>query len=299
MPTSASPPRPIGPATHRAVLDWYGEHGRSLAFRGTTDPWAILVSEVMAQQTQVARAAAAWPGFMRAFPAPADLAGAPPAAVIRAWRGLGYNRRALALRDAAILITREHDGAVPGDVDALRRLPGVGPYTARAVAALAFGAAVGPVDVNVRRVLARAFFDAPPSARRLQAFADAAVPPGAAGEWTHALMDLGARLCRPRGPRCEDCPLRRSCRFVARGRMADPPVPVRRATSGSFTATPRWLRGRILDRLRDAGGGDWVTFDDPIGPHGLDAVARELGRLAAEGLLEQRPDRHRAARLPG
>jgi len=287
---------------HAAVLEWYEAHGRVLAFRGTTDPWAILVSEVMAQQTQAARAAEAWTTFMAAFPTPAALAAASPAAVLRAWRGLGYNRRALALRDAALRIVEDHRGRVPSDLHALLALPGVGPYTARAVAALAFGRPVGPVDTNVRRVLGRAFFDAPPRTRELQVLADELAPDDAPGVWTHALMDLGARLCTPRRPRCDACPLRARCVFATTGQQgvrssANPPVAARRGAAPRFEATTRWLRGRIVDRLRDAPDGAWVTFDRPLGDHQSDAIAVEIERLGRDGFLERHPDDARAARL--
>jgi A/G-specific adenine glycosylase len=290
------PPR-VHPGLHDRVLGWYARHGRPLAFRNTTDPWAILVSEVMAQQTQAARAAEAWSGFMAAYPTPAALATASPAAVLRAWRGLGYNRRALALRDAAIRIIEDHDGAVPGDPETLRRLPGVGPYTARAVATLAFGVPVGPVDTNVRRVLGRAFFGSPPSDRELQAFADEIVPAAAPGAWTHALMDLGARVCKPRTPRCDACPLAADCHFAARPASAAGPTERRGTDVRPFVTTRRWLRGRILDRLRDAVDGQWVAFDVPLGSHAVPAIAAELRRLAAEGLLEQHPSSAGSARL--
>ena len=143
-------------ALRDAILAWYDARGRSLPFRGTTDPYAVLVSEVMAQQTQIARVAAAWSAFMAAFPTIGDLAAASPADVLRAWRGMGYNRRALNLWRAARVVVSEHAGRLPEDVAALERLPGIGPYTARAVAAIAFGSAVGAVDTNVRRVLGRA-----------------------------------------------------------------------------------------------------------------------------------------------
>jgi A/G-specific adenine glycosylase len=149
-------PGAVAPELRDAILAWFDAEGRPLAFRATSDPWAILVSEAMAQQTQAARAAEAWGRFLAEFPTVRALAAASPAAVLRAWRGLGYNRRALALRRAAIAIVEDHGGHVPSDLEALLRLPGVGPYTARAIAALAFGRRVGAVDVNVRRVLNRA-----------------------------------------------------------------------------------------------------------------------------------------------
>jgi A/G-specific adenine glycosylase len=150
------PDRPALPAAARAaILGWYAERGRPLAFRRTTDPYAILVSEAMAQQTQASRAAASWERFMATFPTVGALAAASPADVLRAWAGLGYDRRALALWRAARVIVEDHDGRVPSSVEELQALPGVGPYTARAVAALAYGVPVGAVDVNVRRVLGR------------------------------------------------------------------------------------------------------------------------------------------------
>jgi len=268
-----------------AVLDWYAGNARDLAFRRTTDPWSVLVSEVIAQQTQAARAADAWTRFIDLFPTPNALAAASPATVIRAWRGLGYNRRAVALREAAIAIVEDHGGRVPDSYDGLIRLPGIGPYTARAVLAIAFNRPVAALDTTIRRVLTRAFTgddDVPP--RTFQALADEYVPAGRGATWTHALMDVGAAFCRARDPRCDACPLASHCKFLAAGR---PPVAARgRAGSKPFRATTRWLRGRILDRLRDSPDGRWVTFDGPIGTHDVDAVIEALGDLASEGMLE-------------
>jgi len=289
---------------HGAVLDWYRGSGRPLAFRQTADPWAILVSEFMAQQTQAARAAEAWAGFLERFPTPSALAASTPADVLRAWRGLGYNRRALALRSAAIAIVERHGGSLPSAVEALDALPGVGPYTARAVAALAFGRRVGAVDTNVRRVLSRALFDGPPSARALQAAADALVPAEQPGAWTHALMDVGATFCRPRNPRCGGCPLKELCRFAAARPTVPPTVPTpSRARSAppkpAFAATSRWLRGRILDRLRDAPEGVWVDFAKvAMGDHAAPAVESALAGLARDRLVELQPHTPASARLP-
>lgn len=300
-----------------AVLAWYRSNGRPLAFRRTSDPWAILVSEFMAQQTQAARAAEAWERFLVEYPTPEALAAASPADVLRAWRGLGYNRRALALRAAAISIVDDHGGRVPRDLEALDALPGVGPYTARAVAALAYGARVGAVDTNVRRVLSRALFGSgsdSPGAIALQAAADDLVPAEGPGEWTHALMDVGATFCKPR-PRCEACPARTWCKFAegaavrgatplaagvaaaheaaraegvefAAGAPRPSPRP-RAAASGTFERTSRWLRGRILDRLRDAESGAWVEIvADGLGDHDATAIGRALAALSREGLVE-------------
>jgi A/G-specific adenine glycosylase len=269
-----------------AVLDWYAHNARDLAFRRTTDPWAVLVSEVIAQQTQAARAAEAWTRFIAEFPTPAALAATSSATVIRAWRGLGYNRRAIALREAAIAIVEVHRGRVPSSFEELVELPGVGPYTARAVLAIAFNRPVAALDTNIRRVVGRAFIGDPGSGRPgdFQSMADGFVPRGRAATWTHALMDVGAAFCRKRQPRCGECPLARHCRFRSAGLPAEPPG--RKADRRPFESTTRWLRGRILDRLRDASDGAWVTFAEPVGQHNVEAVREALGALARERLLE-------------
>jgi len=181
---AALPPPAHRRALRRAVLAWFADHGRELDFRldGHLDPWGVLVSEVMAQQTQISRVEERWPAFMAAFPTPAALAAASPADAIRAWRGLGYNRRALSLHRAAVAIEAA-GGVVPGNIAALMALPGVGPYTARAVAAIAFGRPVGAVDVNVRRVLGRILAGEPSalSPAAAQAAADALVDAGRPG----------------------------------------------------------------------------------------------------------------------
>ena len=290
------------PELSDAVLTWYADRARSLPFRGASDPYAILVSEAMAQQTQVVRAGQAWTRFMARFPTVEVLAAAAPADVLRAWQGLGYNRRALNLWRAAGQIVEQFGGHVPPDVAALESLPGVGPYTARAVAALAFGMPVGAVDTNVRRVLGRivageAGVLAPAALQRL---ADQAVPPDRPVAWTHALMDIGATLCKPRRPDCAACPARPWCRYAS---LAGAEVPGRvavtawagrpavtaaatREAQAPFHTTSRWLRGRILDRLRQAVNGEWVVLDGSIGEHDPVAVEVATRTLAKEGLLE-------------
>ena len=297
--TAIPGPAPFPFALRDAILGWYASNARRLPFRSTTDPYAILVSEAMAQQTQAARAGEAWTRFMAAFPTPTALAAATPADVLRAWQGLGYNRRALSLWRAARRIVDVHGGRVPADLGALQALPGVGPYTARAVAAIAFGMPVGAVDTNVRRVLGRivAMGTAPLNAAAMQGLADAAVPPDRPAAWTHALMDIGATICRPRMPACADCPARAWCRYASAtegkvvagagrvpasrhrdGRARDTPVP--------FASTTRWLRGRIVDLLRAATGDGWIVIEGSIGSHGNTAVASAIEALADEGLVE-------------
>jgi A/G-specific adenine glycosylase len=291
-----------------AVLRWFDDRGRALAFRATRDPYAILVSEVMAQQTQIARVVEAWARFLARFPTIAGLAAASPADVLRAWQWMGYDRRALNLRRAAQVVLAEHDGELPRDVAALERLPGIGPYTARAVAAIAFGAAVGAVDTNVRRVLGRTLLGDPsPASAWIQAAADASVDPARPGDWTHAVMDSGATICLPRTPDCPACPLRAWCRFAAEratategGRTGAVPRQPRTGAAPRtipFPRTTRWLRGRIVDRLRSADGAAWSTLDGPIGDHDPAAVRSALAALARDGVVELDPTRPDRARL--
>ena len=282
-------PLRLAPAVRDAILDWYRANGRTLAFRRTRDPYAVLVSEAMAQQTQAERAATRWERFMDRFPTVDALASATPADVIREWQGLGYDRRGLALWRAARLIRDRHGGRVPESVEALDALPGVGPYTSRAVAAIAFGLPVGAVDVNVRRVIGRIVggADGLPAAD-VQVIADQVAAPSDPATWTHAVMDFGATVCRPRTPRCGECPVRLSCAFAAEDQTGT--APARRASrpTAPFEATDRWLRGRILDRLREAPHHDWVALDGAIGTHELDRVHRAATALAAEGMVELR-----------
>jgi A/G-specific adenine glycosylase len=316
-----APPDALPPEARAAVLTWFDERGRALSFRATRDPYEILVSEVMAQQTQISRVVEAWSRFLERFPTVQALADATPADVVRAWQGMGYDRRALNLRRAARAIVDEHGGAVPSDIDALERLPGIGPYTARAVASIAFRARVGAVDTNVRRVLGRAIADldaGPVPPDRLQTLADASVDPDRPGDWTHAVMDIGATLCRPRVPACGACPLRPWCRFAAETAAFGPtfdrahrrpaharpaharPAHARqapRAPAVPFATTTRWLRGRIVDRLRGASGTAWSKVAAPIGDHDRAAVRAALGALARDGLVELDPTDPDRARL--
>ena len=303
------------PKMNAALFSWFEAHRRDLAFRRTRDPYAVLVSEVMLQQTQATRVEPAWLAFMARFDTVDALASAAPADVIRTWGNLGYNGRAVRLQRAAQTVVAQHDGAVPPTLLALEALPGIGPYTARAVSAIAFGRPVAALDTNVGRVIRRLGGFAPSDPPRvLQRLADELVDKARPADWTHAMMDVGAALCRPREPRCGACPLARHCR-TGRTAPADaasaaapahrrrPPgtarrraVSARSAPAIPFPATRRWLRGRIVQRLRERPGRRWVSFDGPIGVHSADAVSVAIGHLAREGLLEL--DRVGRARLP-
>jgi len=252
-----------------ALLRWYGAVRRDLPWRRTTDPYAILVSEVMLQQTQVARVVPRWEAWLERWPSAASLAAASRADVLREWVGLGYNRRAVALHAAAAAVARD------GWPDDLRELPGVGPYTAAAVASFAFGAQVAAVDTNVRRVAARLGRGDP---------ADL-LPPGRAAEFNGAMMDLGATVCTARVARCGECPLAAWCRSRGRageGATASPRAPRPsggRAGAERFEDTNRWVRGRVLAALA-AGAG----LPPDIAPERL---RRAVAGLERDGLIRR------------
>lgn len=261
----------------RRILAWYAVAHRDFPWRRTTDPWAVLVSEVMLQQTQAARVAERFPPFMERFPTPAAMAAAGDADVLAAWSGLGYNRRAVALRGAALAVV-EHGW--PHDVAGLQRLPGIGPYTARAVAAFAFGQPVGAVDTNVRRWLVRRLgLASTASASELQAVADGLARPAAdAGEaaaWMHASMEFGAAVCSGRAPACPACPVARGC--PSRGRAQQVPV----ARQPPFAGSTREQRGQVLRALSAAPG---HRLPLPVLPAAHRAV---LAGLEREGLVHR------------
>jgi A/G-specific adenine glycosylase len=276
-------------ALERALLAWFDARGRALDVRAARTPWEVLVIEVMSHQTQIERVGSYWRTFVERWPNPAALAAASTGEVLAAWAGLGYNRRALALREAARAIVADHGGEVPADVTALEALAGIGPYTARAVAATAFGRPLAPVDVNVRRVVGRLIGGSPDRAT-VQAEADRLVSRLDPRRWVSAVMDLAATVCTRRAPRCQACPVARSC--ASRGTAGD--ATLRRATK-PFEHTNRWLRGRILARVREAGDRGWVSFAGPIGSHAPERVRSALAALAAEGFIEHDGDRARIA----
>ena len=233
------------------MLAWGDAHLRDLPWRRTRDPWAVLVSEVMAQQTGVGRVVPYYERFLARFPTPAACAAAPLGEVLRLWTGLGYNRRAVNLHACARAVVDRHGGTLPPDLAALRALPGVGPYTARAVLAFAFERDVGVVDTNVGRVLAR-WEGRPLHGAEAQARADALVPPGRAWAWNQAVMELGGSVCLRRHPRCASCPVRRSCAWAAAGRA--PPDPADGSAGvgtgqAPFEGSDRQARGRLVEAL--------------------------------------------------
>lgn len=236
-----------GPLDAGAVLKWGVPAMRDLPWRAERDPWRILVSEVMLQQTQVERVIPKWHAFLTAFPTPADCAIASLGDVLRLWQGLGYPRRARNLQAAAAIVVELHNGQLPDDLDDLLDLPGIGPYTARAVLAFAFERDVAVVDTNIARVLARTLGERL-TPKRAQERADAAVPDGQGWVWNQVVMDLGATLCRPT-PTCIPCPLAGSCSWHLAGRPHPDPATGSAGVSGKqarFEGSARQARGKVL-----------------------------------------------------
>ena len=240
----------------------------------------------MLQQTQARRVEPIFESFVERFRGVGALAEASRADVLRAWAGLGYNRRAVALHRAARAIVRDHRGRVPRDVDALVRLPGIGPYTAAAVASIGHGAPVAAVDTNVRRIVARAAHGAEPYevlAGRLALDAQAWLDPSAPGEWNQALMDVGRLHCRP-APRCDGCPLAPGCRFRGAGRHGRPSG---RRRQSPFEGSARQVRGAVVETLRRTNGSATAEALAERTGHGSTAIASATETLAGEGIIER------------
>lgn len=258
---------------------------RDLPWRATRDPWRVLVSEVMLQQTSVARVLPKYEAFIGRFPDPASMASAPLGEALALWQGLGYPRRCRNLREAAAIIVRDHDGAVPADLDELLALPGIGAYTARAVLAFAHGVDAAVVDTNVSRVLSR-WDGRSMTARELQARADSLVPEAMAWEWNQMIMDLGARICTARAPRCADCPTAQDC--AHRGKGPDPAAASAGASrpQGRFEGSDRQARGRAMRAVSAAGVPRTVVVEAMC----VDAERAErlIAALVGEGLIVDR-----------
>lgn len=285
-----SPHNPVDPDL---IIEWFAAHERDLPWRrpGTT-AWGVLVSEVMSQQTPVGRVAPVWQEWMERWPTPADFAAASRAEVLRAWGTLGYPRRALRLWECATAIAKEHGGQVPSEVDELTALPGIGDYTARAVACFHYGKNVPVVDTNVRRVHGRAvggeFLPPRPSKKELRAVAEL-LPDDARGpRFSAGLMELGALVCTSKNPHCDTCPLVKRCAWQLAG--CPQPSDAERAAAKKrvqkFTGTDRQVRGRIMALLR--------TSDHPVDKAAIDAVwsdgpqlSRALASLLEDELAEQ------------
>ncbi|WP_229756216.1 A/G-specific adenine glycosylase [Cnuibacter physcomitrellae] len=277
-----------------AVIEWFALEARDLPWRRPGfSPWGTLVSEIMLQQTPVVRVVPRLAEWLERWPEPRDLAADAPGEAVRMWRSLGYPRRALRLHACAVAIVERFDGRVPDDVEDLLSLPGIGDYTARAVAVFAYGRRAPVVDTNVRRVIARAVEGAPdaaaPSARRDLAAMDALLPADVVDStrFNAGMMELGALTCTARSPRCETCPVATVCAWRRRGYPEDEVA--RRPVQKRYEGSDRQARGILLAAVRDA--------DAPVGEAALRLALPDVARfgraldgLLTDGLLEQAPD---------
>jgi len=288
-------------ALQRRLLTWYRRHGRSrLPWRHTRSPYRTLLSEFMLAQTQVDRVVRKFEAFLERFPDLPALANASTAEVLRAWRGLGYNSRAVRLHRLARAVCERYGGALPAETLALRELPGIGAYTAAAVRAFAFDIDDVPIDTNVRRIVERLCFgeDSPSGVapREIEARARGLLPNGRAHDWASALMDLGSIVCTARAPKCGSCPLRRDCKAAALGngrferRRAERRRPPQQATP--FRKSTRYARGRIVDRLRDLPPGERISLLDlhrdvaaALPERSVEDVRTVLAALERDGLI--------------
>jgi A/G-specific adenine glycosylase len=279
-------PATRSPLDPNVLVAWYDASARDLPWRASgIGPWAVLVSEVMSQQTPVARVVPAYLAWLERWPTPADCADASAADVVRAWGRLGYPRRALRLREAAIACVERHGGVVPSELTELRALPGVGAYTAAAVAAFAYEARVPVVDINVKRVLSRAvrgLDDPRPATAQDQRDVAELLPTDDAPRWSVAIMELGALVCTARAPHCAACVLRADCAWLGNGAAPwDGPTPKPQGYAG----TDRQVRGRLLDVLRDTPDAAVsaevlaAAWDEPV------QRDRALASLLADGLV--------------
>jgi A/G-specific adenine glycosylase len=283
-------------ALHDPVLDWYAAHARDLPWREpSASPWSVLVSELMLQQTPVVRVLPVHAAWLERWPTPADLAAEPSGEAVRAWGRLGYPRRALRLHAAATAIVERYAGEVPDSYDELLTLPGVGDYTAAAVASFAFGRRHVVLDTNVRRVLGRVLAgqEFPPTSvtRAERDLATSVLPDdeATAATWAVAVMELGALVCTATSPRCDDCPVREQCAWRAAGYPAYDGPPRR---GQAWQGTDRQCRGRLMAVLRESDGPVHRSSLDAAWP---DAEQRErcLSSLAQDGLLTRDGDTYR------
>lgn len=287
----------------RALLDWYAKFGRSqLPWRTVRDPYYTLVSEFMLQQTQVDRVIPKFEAFVARYPDIASLARSATSDVVRLWQGLGYNSRATRLVELARIVAEHYGGKLPRDADALRSLPGVGPYTVAAIRAFGFDEDDAALDTNIRRIVHRLYFgiEFPSKATHAQidAQARASVPAGAGHDWNSAMMDLGATICTARAPKCLLCPLQRDCAAApvdaaaleaARREHAKPASP---QNAIPFEQTTRYARGRVIDRLRELPAGHRISLLDlhrqllaVLPSRTADDVAGIVSSLERDGLV--------------
>ena len=305
---------------HFSLLQWYQEHQRDLPWRATDNAYAILVSEIMLQQTQVDRVLPKYRQFLTAFPTLADLAAAPTADVISVWVPLGYNSRAVRLQSIARQVIAEYDGRIPDTIDELLRLKGIGRYTAGAIACFAYRKQVATVDTNIYRVLHRIFLglehpEAQINNDQMLRLAESVMPAGESYNWNQALMDLGATICTSANPQCVRCPLQETCAAYTEmsqyslfpggtvlrqlRKVAEKKAPYQ---AQPFTSTNRYFRGRIVDHLRSLSPGQRMTLaalgliiKPEFHDDDLPWLQKLVSGLAKDGLVDVHED---GGRLP-
>lgn len=272
--------------SRQPILDWFAHAQRDLPWRRIRDPWLILMSESMLQQTQVGRVESRWDEFVERFPTPKECAQAPVAELLSMWSGLGFNRRAMNLHRCATEIVERFDGHVPSGLDDLLSLPGVGPYTARAVRVFAFEEDDAVLDTNVARILARV------SGRRLtrseaQRFADEATPTGDAWRWNQALLDLGATVCTSKRPGCGDCPAGSRCAWRRDRSLPDPAQGSAGVSTpqSTFEGSDRQGRGRLISALTQAPVGNDELAAVMGWPDDVERARTVAAKLVAEGMV--------------
>lgn len=300
----------LAPEVAPTLLAWYARRKRDLPWRAAPDPYGVLVSEFMLQQTQADRVAPRYLAFRQQFPNFAALAAASKAEVLRAWSGLGYNMRALRLQGIAREVTARYGGALPNDVGELQALHGIGRYTASAIAAFAFGKDVATVDTNIRRVLQRLAVGVDAAhdltENGVWALAERSLPPGRAADWNSALMDLGATICTARAPACPYCPLEAHCAARQEHRRTGAPIAAPRARKprgqGQFAGSSRYYRGRIVRALTALGAGEVLPLaalgpriKEDFAPYETGWLQGVVDGLARDGLVRVDGEGERAA----
>ena len=232
------------------VFLWWDSEKRDLPWRISRDPWAILVSEFMLQQTQASRVVEKYKTFLERFPNPTTCANSTPGKVIELWSGLGYNRRAINLHRTAKTIAEKHKGTVPDELSLLLDLPGIGDYTARAILAFSFEKDVAVVDVNVKRVLSR-LEGRTLSMKEAQSIADQNLPTGEGWRWNQAMIEIGATICTARKTKCDKCPLKETCTWTKNQAATDPAISAKSKKLETFEGSDRQGRGKLINALRN------------------------------------------------
>lgn len=268
---------------NRTIFSWYKQHGRELEWRKTQNPYRIVVSEIMLQQTQVDRVKEKYRDFLKQFPTIKDLANAPLSSVLHVWSGLGYNRRAKYLYEMAKVVVTEHSGRFPRDRETLLKLPGIGPSTASALGAFAFARDEVMIDTNIRRVLSRTFYgDNIPTDKELYLFGSNLIPKGKGRDWNYAVMDIASQYCKARGHDDEKCPLQE-----LHGEVGDF---IYKKPQSRFAGSPRYYRGQVIKYLLRSKDNKSVRLETMINDLGFAKkdILTAVEKLKEENMLLMR-----------